>query len=122
LLAIFTNFTPDGVRLHGSQYVVAKEDGSQLQPRSLSHEWTRLLRVHALKRIKLHCTRHSHASLLLASNVHPKIVQERLGHSSISTTIDIYSHLMPNMQHDAVGRVDDMLALALQKRNKSDVR
>ncbi len=111
-----------GVRLQGSQYVVAKEDGSQLQPRSLSHEWVRLLGVHALKRIKLHSTRHSHASHMLASNIHPKIVQERLGHSSIAITMDIYSHLMPNMQQDAVGVLDDVMQAALQKRNKSGVR
>ena len=43
---------------------------------------------------------------LLAENVHPKIVQERLGHSSIAITMDIYSHLMPNMQADAAAKVD----------------
>jgi integrase len=42
-------------------HVVAKEDGTPIQPRSLTHEWVRLLGVHALKRIKLHSTRHSHA-------------------------------------------------------------
>jgi integrase len=48
--------------------------------------------------ITLHALRHSHASHTLASNIHPKIVQERLGHSSIAITMDIYSQLMPNMQ------------------------
>ena len=59
---------------------------------------------------------------MLASNIHPKIVQERLGHSSIAITMDIYSHLMPNMQQDAVGVLDDVMQAALQKRNKSGVR
>ena len=48
--------------------------------------------------LRLHGLRHSHASHLLAENVHPKIVQERLGHHSITVTMDVYSHLMPNMQ------------------------
>jgi integrase len=53
---------------------------------------------------------------MLASGVHPKIVQERLGHSSIAITMDIYSHTMPNMQQDAVELVDGALQAALQKR------
>ena len=107
-----------GARPQQDSHVVAKEDGTPIQPRSLTHEWVRLLGVHALKRIKLHSTRHSHASHMLASNVHPKIVQERLEHSSIAITIDIYSHAMPNMQQDAVELVDDALQSARQRRAK----
>jgi integrase len=55
---------------------------------------------------------------MLAKNIHPKIAQERLGHSSIAITMDIYSHLMPNMQQDAVARVDEALRDALQRRAK----
>lgn len=109
-----------GIRMGRDQHVVAKEDGSPLQPRTLTQEWRRLLGVHTLRRIKLHNTRHSHASHMLASNIHPKIVQERLGHSTIATTMDIYSHLMPNMQQDAVERVDDALQQALEKRAKKE--
>ena len=74
-----------------------------------------------LKRIKLHNTRHSHASHMLRENVHPKIVQERLGHNSIAITMDIYSHVMPNIQQDAVALVDDALLSALQKRAKKEI-
>ena len=62
--------------------------------------------------VRLHGLRHSHASHLLAENVHPKIVQERLGHHSISVTMDIYSHLMPNMQADAAAKLDAVLRAA----------
>ena len=51
---------------------------------------------------KFHDLRHTHATMLLKQGVNPKIVQERLGHSSIGITMDIYSHVMPNMQKDAV--------------------
>ena len=66
----------------------------------------------------VHGLRHSHASHMLASNVHPKIVQERLGHSSIAITMGIYSHLMPNMQVDAADAVDGVLRAAINKRSK----
>jgi integrase len=60
--------------------------------------------------ITLHGLRHSHASHMLASNVHPKIAQERLGYSSIAITMGIYSHLMPNMQVDAPTRLTECFA------------
>jgi len=50
-------------------------------------------------------------SLLLAAGVHPKIVQERLGHSQIGTTLDIYSHALPTMGLDAAARLDTMMSL-----------
>jgi integrase len=53
---------------------------------------------------------------MLASNVHLKIVQERLGHSSIAITLDIYSHLMPNMQEGAAATVDGVMRAAINKR------
>jgi integrase len=46
---------------------------------------------------------------LLAEGVHPKVVQERLGHSQISVTLDTYSHVLPTMQAEAAGKFDDML-------------
>ena len=64
----------------------------------------------------LHKMRHTHASHMLAANVHPKIVQKRLGHSSIAITLDIYSHPMPNMQGGAAAAVDDAMRAAIKKR------
>jgi len=57
-------------------------------------------------KVRLHGLRHSHASHLLAANVHPKIVQERFGHSSIAITMDIYSHVLPDMQRGAASKLD----------------
>jgi integrase len=89
-----------GVRADDNWHVVTQADGSPLQPRSLTHVVSAFLKEWG---VTLHGLRHSHASHMLASNVHPKIVQERLGHSSIAITMDIYSHLMPNMQEGARG-------------------
>jgi integrase len=72
---------------------------------------------HQLPQIRFHDLRHSHATHLLAAGVHPKIAQERLGHASIAVTMDIYSHAMPNMQADAVAKLDAALRLAMNKRD-----
>ncbi|CCF85557.1 tyrosine-type recombinase/integrase [Nitrolancea hollandica] len=62
--------------------------------------------------IRFHDLRHAHATMLLSAGVHPKVVQERLGHSTIGVTMDIYSHVMPQMQRDAADRLDHLFAAA----------
>jgi integrase len=105
-----------GVRQGGDTFIAAQADGDPLQPRSLTHEWYRLLAKTSLPRIRFHDLRHAHATHLLANGVHPKVASERLGHSKIGITLDLYSHVMPGMQADAASRVDDALQAALQKR------
>jgi integrase len=73
------------------------------------------MRQHGLPQIRLHDLRHSHATHLLAAGVHPKIAQERLGHSTVSITLDTYSHVLPGMQDDAVAKVDAAIQAALNK-------
>jgi integrase len=102
-----------GIRADDSWHIVTQADGSPLQPRSLTHVMSDFLKEWGMT---LHKLRHSHASHMLAEKVHPKIVQERLGHSSIAITMDIYSHLMPNMQEGAAAAVDGVLRAALNKR------
>ena len=58
--------------------------------------------------MRFHDLRHSAATILLAAGVHPKVVQERMGHSSIVLTINIYSYVLPSMQQDAADKIDDM--------------
>ncbi len=60
-------------------------------------------------KIRFHDLRHSAASLLLSMGTHPKIVQELLGHSNISMTLDTYSHTIPSLQADAVSRLNTLL-------------
>ncbi len=62
-----------------------------------------------LKVIRLHDARHTHASLMLKQGVHPKIVQERLGHASIQMTLDTYSHVAPGLQQAAAEGFDRLL-------------
>src|SRR5262245_23089540 len=104
-----------GIRLTDDHHVVAREDGQPLQPRSLTHAFIKFVRRHGFQ-IRLHDLRHSHATHMLASGVHPKIAQERLGHSSVGITLDLYSHVLPGMQAEAVNRVDAALRDALDRR------
>ena len=91
----------------GANHVVTRADGEPLQPRSLTHVLSAFLKPWGLT---LHGLRHTHASLLLASGTHPKVVQERLGHSSIAITMDTYSHTLTSMQGEAAASLDRMLA------------
>ena len=60
----------------------------------------------------LYTLRHTCATLLLLAGEHPKVVSERLGHSSISITLDVYSHVLPTMQHAATSKLEQMLYVA----------
>ena len=100
-----------GMRPDGNTRIITKADGSSPTPQSLTDMVSKFMKRRGLS-VRLHGLRHSHASHLLAENVHPKIVQERLGHYSIAITMDIYSHLMPNMQADAAAKVDAALRAA----------
>jgi len=74
-----------------------------------SNEFKPLLKKAGLPDIRFHDLRHTSATLLLSQGVHPKVVQERLGHSQISVTLDTYSHVLPTMQLEAAGKFDQML-------------
>lgn len=108
-----------GIRPDADSFVVARVDGSAIQPRSLTHEWVRVLGKTSLPRIRFHDLRHTHASQMLSAGVHPKIASERLGHSTIGITLDLYSHVMPGMQADAAEQVDAALQAAISSERKA---
>jgi len=100
LLALGVRQTPDTL-------VCARADGLPLQPQSLTHQFICLIcRIPEMPRIRFHDLRHSHATQLLQAGVHPKIAQERLGHATITTTLDLYSHVTDTMQSEAATRLD----------------
>ena len=80
-------------------------------------EFKKLLKKAGLPKIRFHDLRHSAATLLLSLGVHAKVVQEMLGHTQISMTMYIYSHVLPSMQQDAVSRLNDLL----KKPHEQDV-
>ncbi len=60
---------------------------------------------------RLYDLRHTYATLLLLAGVHPKVVSDRLGHASISETMDTYSHVVPGMQSEASDKLNTMLSV-----------
>jgi len=76
-------------------------------PSSLSQAFSRACKHLSLTGASFKSLRHTHASTLLRANVHPKVVQERLGHSTITTTLDVYSHVTPGLQEAAAKAFDN---------------
>ena len=105
-----TNAALLGGALSHDTRVFTWEDGRPILPLTFSHAFRRIARRAGLEGVRLHDSGHTHASLMLAQGVHSKIVQERLGHSSISVTLDTYSHVMPDMQREAMAQMDTLLA------------
>lgn len=85
--------------------------GSYISPTNFTRRYFRPLldKCGIPKGFTFHCLRHTHATLLLKQGVNPKIVQERLGHSSIKVTMDTYSHVLPDMQQQAVDALQQLL-------------
>ena len=90
-----------GVPSTDESLVFSHPGGSPLTPDVVSHAFRKLVRHLGFTGVRLHDMRHTHATLMLAQEIHPKIVSERLGHSSVSITLDTYSHVLPGLQERA---------------------
>ena len=82
--------------------------GGYIEPVYLYRMFRKLLKDADLPPIRFHDLRHSAATFLLGKGVHPKIVQDILGHSTINMTLDTYSHVLPSMQQNAMDNWDDL--------------
>ena len=101
---------------HG--FVFATKNGSPLDKNNIVNRYFKPLLVSAdLPMIRLYDLRHTCATLLLSAGVNPKIVSERLGHASITLTMDTYSHVLPDMQKSATDILDTMLFRSVQDDN-----
>ncbi len=93
-----------------TDFVFTRDGSRPLLGNSVSHAWFKLMRRLGFEGVTFHSgCRHTHATLLLKGNTHPKIVCERLGHSTISTTLDLYSHVSPTMSRLAALRFDELI-------------
>jgi len=102
----------------GPQYedhdlVVAQANGLPMDPEALSKTFTKLARSLKMGDVHFHCLRHTAATTMLARGIHPKVVQECLGHSSIAITMDTYSHVAPTMQDEAARQIDTALRVVI---------
>lgn len=96
-----------------SGFLFTNDDGTLWKPDAFTQAFQRLIRNSSLGHIRFHDLRHSHASQLLKQGINPKVVSERLGHSSITITMDTYSHVLPGIQEEAVTKVNDALKAAI---------
>jgi integrase len=96
--------------------VFAQPDGGHHHPEAVSKTFDRRVARWRLPHITFHDMRHTWATLALQAGVHPKVVSERLGHSSVAFTLDVYSHAIQGLDEDAAARVADLI------RRQTDVR
>lgn len=92
-------------------FVFTNATGAPISQRTVLEHLQRIVERARLPRMRLHDLRHGYASLLLAQNVHPKVVQEALGHSTIGITMDLYSHVLPTARREIVSRLDALLTV-----------
>lgn len=83
--------------------------GGPVNPDWFSRHFNDLVEKTEIPRIRLHDLRHANATPSLKVGVHPKVVSERLGHSSIAITLDLYSHVTPGMSRGAASKVESMM-------------
>lgn len=107
----------------GSDYqngdlVCCRDDGSAWPPSAFTSAYRDLLRRRGIENIRFHDLRHSHASQLLRAGIHPKVISERLGHSKVGFTMDVYSHLLPGMQEEAAQKTNTALKAAIEKQRR----
>lgn len=102
--------------------VFCNADGNPLSPSTISHRFHDIAPAAEFPGLRFHDLRHTHATMLLTQGVHPKIVQERLGHESINITLDTYSHVLPGLQEDAIRKLDTIIGHQSGTKNKNNRR
>ena len=105
-----TKYLTDKIKLGAdfidSGHVIRQPNGKEFSPDSLTQKWIRFRTAKGLKDIRLHDLRHTCATSMLLAGINMKVIQKRLGHSDISTTMNIYAHVLPSMNKDAGEKID----------------
>jgi integrase len=91
------------------KYIFSEWNGKHFLPNSVSHAWQKMAKKSGLTGVRLHDSRHSCATIMLEGGIHPKVVSEILGHSSITVTLDTYSHVIPGLKQAAAKKFDEMV-------------
>lgn len=94
------------------EFVFADKQGNHETSIPARGRWHTAVRRAGVREIRMYDARHTHATLLLKAGVNPKVVSERLGHASVVITLDIYSHVSPDMQDDALTLLTKVLKAA----------
>ena len=92
-----------------SDLAFCRDDGTPVHPDRFTQMFDKHVKASGLPRICLHDLRHTHATLALAAGIHPKVVSERLGHSTVAFTMDVYSHAIPSMEAEAAETIANLV-------------
>jgi integrase len=99
-----------GAARHQNDLVFPSEIGTLLNSPNVTRHFKRILKKAEIRTsIRLYDLRHTTATLLLQAGINPKVVSERLGHATIVLTLDVYSHVLPNMQEEAIAQLEEMI-------------
>jgi integrase len=101
-----------GAAYQNEDRVFPREDGSVWEPEAFGAAFRAVVKSAGIGHVRLHDLRHACATLLLKAGTHAKVVQERLGHSTISITLGLYAHVLPGLQEEAAAKLDDVLSAA----------
>ncbi|MFI9602733.1 tyrosine-type recombinase/integrase [Streptomyces sp. NPDC052043] len=102
-------FARTGVAWSETGYVFATRTGRPVEPRNVYRSFTRVAADTGLRVVRLHDARHGCATLLTAAGVAPRVIMEILGHSQISITMDVYTHVVHDTQREAISHMDRLL-------------
>lgn len=100
-----------GQSYHDNNLVVCTRYGKPMIPRNFRKEFYNLVEKVGLPKIRFHDLRHTHATILIQQNVNVKLISERLGHSDIETTLNTYSHVLPDMQKSVSDKLDKIIGM-----------
>lgn len=104
-----TNQNLYGARFVDSNLVVCQVDGKPYHPDSMTTKWCRFVRKNNLKHIRFHDLRHTNATMMIESGVDYKTVKDRMGHSDVSTTLNVYTHRTKKTDENAAQKIDDII-------------
>jgi integrase len=105
-----------------NKIVFIDNNGAAIRPDYITKLFRKIADKLGLEKTRFHNLRHTHATWLLQAGVNPKIVQERLGHASITTTLKIYSHVIPSMQKDAIKKLKKSLKKEEWRQNGDKIK
>ena len=104
-----------------TDYVFTNAHGGPIAPETVTREFAAALKDAGLPAMRLHDLRHSAATLLLVQGVHPKLVQDTLGHSTFQLTMDTYSHMLPALKTEVASKMDDIFAVPTESPTKAEI-
>lgn len=104
-----------GPAYHDHDLIFPYADGSPQRPRNVTKAFAALVAKANVPKVSIHGLRHTHVTELLRAGVHPKVVSERAGHSSVAFTLQRYAHALPDMQQDAADQMQRLVGKLVSK-------